>query len=48
MAKAKVIHVTKKDGSAWCGTKTVKGAKFDAKACNKCKALVSATFDKKE
>lgn len=44
--KKKLTHVTRKDGTTWCGAKPAKGTPFDADACPKCKALVRETFGK--
>lgn len=44
--KKPVTHVSKKDGTTWCGGKKVKDAPFDADACPKCAKLVRASFGK--
>lgn len=47
MAKAtKKNHVSKKDGTTFCGGKQQKGTPFDAPACKKCSAIVRESFGK--
>lgn len=45
MAKKKVTHVNRKDGTTWCGAKPTKKAPFDADPCQKCKALVREAIE---
>ena len=44
MAKKKLMHVSYKDGTTWCGGKRAKDTPFDADACPKCKKLVGASI----
>lgn len=40
----KVNHVSKKDGTTFCGKKQQKDAPFDAPACKECSAIVRESF----
>jgi hypothetical protein len=46
MSAKKVTHVSRKDGTTWCGDEKVAGTPFDADACPKCAKIVRASFGK--